>query len=519
MKNEKYEETLAFLKNLAPELVFLSKIESNELRERAKEIRGFCKRKLDFIHSQGLFRFYNSHGVTHSEKILKFMEGILSAAPSMESLNDYELFLLYVSAYCHDLGLLRFKGEDFYDAKKCTEVRTTHCERIVDYLRDNWREMRILNETEATILSNICQAHGSKQDLGMLDKVSYAELDTMDPVPVRERLLGAILRLADALDADELRLPYEACREDGTIPWKQHVEYFKHELVDSVKINPQKGIINVHLRIKYEDPIDEKTGEPIDIKEEVTSSLEKEFGKLFSWDNVPGDDNEKLIRFLIDDFCIDWAENAEIRNSSDSMTIIISKDENSAEIMVDGKKDKAILKISDGRTHELKVKTEDSKLNIYKFGCVEDILADHGIELNGFNFVHAKAVSLKSRKPRPAFAKMEEGTKHDYSPRWRFFEKLDLSPPTDMIEYKKDKNKKELLNELKLMTIDGDLVDEELQILLQEAKKEGIPDEETIRLIVEFLNENNVKTVGIKEEKLPGIRKDLITLRKDYLKT
>ena len=105
---------------------------------------------------------------------------------------------------------------------------------------------------------------------------------------------------------------------------------------------------------------------------------------------------------------------------------------------------------------------------------------------------------------------------HDYSPRLRLFNKLDLPPPTDMTEYKKEKNKKVLLQELKLMTIDGDLTDEEIHALLQEAKKEGMPDEETIQLIVEFANKNTVKIVGFKEEKLPGIRKDLLALRKDY---
>ena len=89
------------------------------------------------------------------------------------------------------------------------------------------------------------------------------------------------------------------------------------------------------------------------------------YAKFFSWDSVPGDGNESLISFLRDDFDIDWAKNAEIRKSNDGTTIIISKAENSAEIMMDEKKEKAILKISDGRTYDLKVKTEYGKLNIY----------------------------------------------------------------------------------------------------------------------------------------------------------
>ena len=100
---------------------------------------------------------------------------------------------------------------------------------------------------------------------------------------------------------------------------------------------------------------------------------------LFSWDSVPEDDNEKLIRFLKDDLNIGWAKNAKIRKSNDGMTISISKDENSAEIKRDLKKvlfgpfsriekkeGNAILKIRDGRTYNLKVETVNDKLNIHK---------------------------------------------------------------------------------------------------------------------------------------------------------
>lgn len=96
---------------------------------------------------------------------------------------------------------------------------------------------------------------------------------------------------------------------------------------------------------------------------------------------------------------------------------------------------------------------------------------------------------------------------------------LDFLPPVDMIRYERQRNERELLKYLELLTIDKDLVDKELQILLQEAKKKRIPDKEATRLIVEFVNENNVKIVGIKKEKLPGIREDLLTLRKKYFKT
>ena len=107
------------------------------------------------------------------------------------------------------------------------------------------------------------------------------------------------------------------------------------------------------------------------IDEEIRC-YEKALGYLFSWSSVPGDDKEKLVRFLSKDLEIDWAENAEIKKSNDSMTISIFKDENTAKIIMDDKKEKAILKISDGRSIDLKVKKEKDKLNIYALSKDED---------------------------------------------------------------------------------------------------------------------------------------------------
>jgi len=113
-------------------------------------------------------------------------------------------------------------------------------------------------------------------------------------------------------------------------------------------------------------------------REENKWKLEKvvEDKLLFSWDSVPGTDNEKLRRFLKDDFDIEWVESAEIHKSDDT-TISISMNGKSAEIKMDEKKEKAILKIRDGRIHYLKIRTENDKLNIYKAKIVEEALKDN----------------------------------------------------------------------------------------------------------------------------------------------
>ena len=86
---------------------------------------------------------------------------------------------------------------------------------------------------------------------------------------------------------------------------------------------------------------------------------------LFNWDNISECDKEMLRKFLKDDLDIGWVQDAEIIKLGNNKTIRITKDENSVEITINEKKDKATLKISDGRTLNLKVKKEDGELKMY----------------------------------------------------------------------------------------------------------------------------------------------------------
>ena len=121
---------------------------------------------------------------------------------------------------------------------------------------------------------------------------------------------------------------------------------------------------------------------------------EREIGKMdeeksrqpqkFCWDNVREEDKDELINFLKEEFGIDWAKDAEITKSDDGMTISISTDEYSAEIKMDDNKKKATL-IHDGETHNLKVKKEDGKLNIY-FSRIEH--KDKPVKARILKFLH-----------------------------------------------------------------------------------------------------------------------------------
>lgn len=86
---------------------------------------------------------------------------------------------------------------------------------------------------------------------------------------------------------------------------------------------------------------------------------------LFSWDDVPGKDSEKLLSFLKDDCDASWSENVEITKSTDGKMILITESENSVKIVIDKEGKKGSIHLNDGYIYNLEVKVEMGKLKIY----------------------------------------------------------------------------------------------------------------------------------------------------------
>ena len=150
-----------------------------------------------------------------------------------------------------------------------------------------------------------------------------------------------------------------------------------HEL----KVKKENGKLNIYKEL--EDAVKEVASSPSTVGE--AAEVKKRY--FFSWNSVSGVDVEKLKEFLEYDFDIGWVRNAEIPKSDDCKTIRISKDENLAEIIIDDKKEKATLKITDVQTHELKVKKENGKLNIYKGDNENEKIIEELCKDSNFNWV------------------------------------------------------------------------------------------------------------------------------------
>ena len=94
---------------------------------------------------------------------------------------------------------------------------------------------------------------------------------------------------------------------------------------------------------------------------------------LFGWDDIPGEDIEKLASYLREDRDIDWVESKNIHKSEDDKSIHSSKDENLIKITINDKKEKGILEINNTRICDLKVKKENDKLNIHEVKSYKDM--------------------------------------------------------------------------------------------------------------------------------------------------
>ena len=87
---------------------------------------------------------------------------------------------------------------------------------------------------------------------------------------------------------------------------------------------------------------------------------------LFCWDEIPGNDNGKFVEFLKPMYDIDWVNTAKIEKIDGGRIINIFTEKNSLSLKLNYEKTKVNLQIDDGKTFELNVRTENSKLNIYE---------------------------------------------------------------------------------------------------------------------------------------------------------
>jgi len=99
---------------------------------------------------------------------------------------------------------------------------------------------------------------------------------------------------------------------------------------------------------------------------EVQGGLINQNVYLFSWEKIPGNDNERLIEFLMQNFNIEWVKAAEIKKIDDGKTIMVTSETNVLSLTLNEEKTNINLEIDDGRTDKFIVKIENHEIKIYQ---------------------------------------------------------------------------------------------------------------------------------------------------------
>lgn len=104
---------------------------------------------------------------------------------------------------------------------------------------------------------------------------------------------------------------------------------------------------------------------------------------MFCWDKIPEKDNGELIKFLEENYGIDWARNAEIEKIENGKAIQVCTERNSLFLVLDSSETKSILVIDDGRIDNLIAARENDELIIWGSRNGEDELNENDtIKLN-----------------------------------------------------------------------------------------------------------------------------------------
>lgn len=100
-------------------------------------------------------------------------------------------------------------------------------------------------------------------------------------------------------------------------------------------------------------------------KEYIIKENKVEPKPLFNWENITDEVKEKLSKFLMQNFSIEWVTAGKI-NKINETTIEAASGSKSISLTLNADRTNVNLEINDGRKYVFIVKTENSKLNIYQ---------------------------------------------------------------------------------------------------------------------------------------------------------
>lgn len=219
---------------------------------------------------QYVFPRYTLHNTGHSFRVMEYMSKLVD---DISKLNELEVVLMVYAALLHDIGMavseeditaikneeLSFNAIKFSAMKKKMNgdeslaleeyVRKIHSSLSGRYIRNNLKDKLVIpNLTSLNFveeLAKICEAHTKDYDW---IKCNLRTSEVRGDYYFNAQFVAAILRLADILDIDGNRTPYNlykmiAPKGISDDEWKQHYVIYNNEKIVKDANTSQKKIV------------------------------------------------------------------------------------------------------------------------------------------------------------------------------------------------------------------------------------------------------------------------------------
>lgn len=254
-------DNLTLIKHLkSVDSPFLPKIK--EVYEQVKDILN--------SRVQHVFPHYTLHNTGHSFRIMEYMSKLVG---DITKLNELEITLMVYSALLHDIGMavseddinsiktdtFPFCDVRFSAMKKIMGgnevlalqeyVRRIHASLSGRYIRENIKEKLVIPKLTSLDftkeLALICEAHTEDYDW---IKANLRTYEVRGDYSFNPQFIAAILRLADILDIDGHRTPYNlykliSPKGVGDEEWKQHFVISNNEKIVINEKTQQRKIV------------------------------------------------------------------------------------------------------------------------------------------------------------------------------------------------------------------------------------------------------------------------------------
>lgn len=229
--------------------------------------------KLDSIRSTASeiwetprLQHFTKHGIEHSENIITILDSILGDMSTMKSkLSEHEVFILLAAAYLHDIGMQSayhagLPDKPDYDLEDKKTIRDKHHETSAKMIResvDPGAERKVdcglQNCTQPNyvhFIALLSKSHRMNKPEISSPKLKNCVLKT--PTEIRVRLLVSLLRLADALDRDYMRVDLNELNL-WNIPTDSKKYWWVHHYTQGISIKNGKIKIFFRVLIQYKD--------------------------------------------------------------------------------------------------------------------------------------------------------------------------------------------------------------------------------------------------------------------------